>query len=379
MSGRRATLQHLQVLQSSRPLELPPAFLGTVGLAQLSPQDVFSSDEASPGHDGTRLRETVRTAEFWIALLEGEQSDLAEELAKHKQRHQLALRQTEAKASALREADGERKRLQAELRWLQQSRDQAICERRLLQEDSLRGADRDREDVSAQVARAEALERELQRERVEKADLEAQLVRVKVRYAESLQRADSLQYLAEYYEGQLRALSPGFEPADLSAVGHLMRPASQALDAVELESDASGATDQPSAMSEEKARSSHNRRTSQKVKAGISKMKQMFNRRDGRDTGEPPATPRDSSALGPMTPRVASAGLPSADASAGPAAAASAGSTRAPRPPLALYDSGGGGSTTEPPAPQALGDAPGVPGLMHRMPLPGRGTVGSGG
>mmetsp|Transcript_3815 Transcript_3815/g.12158 ORF Transcript_3815/g.12158 Transcript_3815/m.12158 type:complete len:377 (+) Transcript_3815:102-1232(+) len=296
MSGRRAILQHLQVLQSPRPLDVPPACLGNAGLA---PPELSGASEAFP--DAAQLQGKVRTAEFWISLLEGERCDLVEEVSKHKQRHQLALRQTEAKASALREAEGERKRLQAELRWLQQSRDEAICDRHLLKEDNERNATRSQQDTGQLAARAEALEAELRREREEKANLEAQLVRTKVRYAETLQRADSLQYLIDYYEDQLRALNPDFEPTDLATVGHLLRP-SPTLDASELESDASGAIDQPSTISEEKHRSSGRR----SLKVGISKVKQIFNRRESRDASDQPVTPRECPSFGSATPRVAS-------------------------------------------------------------------------
>lgn len=106
-------------------------------------------------------------------------------------RHQLTVRQSEAKvgcpwpllgldreASALREAEVERRRLLSELKWLQESRDKAICERHMLREDSVRLTSRRQEDVQSLAARSEAMELELRREREEKAELEKSLGRV---------------------------------------------------------------------------------------------------------------------------------------------------------------------------------------------------------
>jgi len=63
------------------------------------------------------------------------------------------------------------------------------------------------------------LEGELAKDREEKAFLESQLVQNKVRYAEALQRADSLEALIRYYEDRLGTFDPNFEPADLSTIG----------------------------------------------------------------------------------------------------------------------------------------------------------------
>lgn len=188
------------------------------------------------------LQGVVRTADFWISLLEGEQNDLQEEISKHKKKQQLTIRQSEAKASALREAEVERKRLLSELKWLQESRDKAICERHMLREDTSRLTTRRQEDVQSLAARTEAIELELQREREEKAELERQLVRTKVRFAETLQSKDTLEAILDYYEGQLKLLSPGFEPQDRDSLGVWLRPARNSCDSSEVESLASGTT-----------------------------------------------------------------------------------------------------------------------------------------
>ncbi|CAJ1424023.1 unnamed protein product [Effrenium voratum] len=167
-----ATLKHLQALQA-RPLE-PAALLRPLEPELTEPKELLATaaGEALYEKSAEELREVVRTAEYWISLLEGEQNDLHEEIAKQKKRHQLAIRQSESKASALREAEVERRRLLSELKWLQESRDKAICERHMLREDSVRLTSRRQEDVQSLAARAEALELELQRERGEKAELE---------------------------------------------------------------------------------------------------------------------------------------------------------------------------------------------------------------
>eukprot|EP00913_Durusdinium_trenchii_P023258 g21836.t1 len=165
-------------------------------------------------------------------------------------RHQLTVRQSEAKASALREAEVERRRLLSELKWLQESRDKAICERHMLREDSVRLTSRRQEDVQSLAARTETevLEHELQREREEKADLEKQLIRTKVRFAESLQTQDTLEAILDYYEGQLKLLSPGFEPRDRDSLGGYLR----------LESLASGTTSDQQTVTDEKFKGGRN-------------------------------------------------------------------------------------------------------------------------
>lgn len=230
-----------------------------LGATQIGePKELFGSAVVGDSGDNLYqktaedLREVVRTAEFWISLLEGEQSDLHEEITKHKKRHQLTIRQSEAKASALREAEVERRRLLSELKWLQESRDKAICERHMLREDSVRLTSRRQEDVQSLAARTEALEHELQRERNEKAELEKQLVRTKVRFAESLQSQDTLEAILDYYEGQLKLLSPGFEPQDRDSLGVWLRPTRQSCDSSEVESLASGTTSDQQTVTDEK-------------------------------------------------------------------------------------------------------------------------------
>lgn len=298
MTGKKATLQHLQALQAKKPLDIPPACLGAF---DVPPQPQLSELESIPATDEQGfelLREKVSTAEFWISLLEGERSNMLEDLEKHRQRCQLALRQVEAKSSALRESEGENRRLQKEVEWLQQSRDQAICERHLLREDNARVTDKSKEDVGSIANRAEAMEIEVQSEREKNRVLEEQLVRTKVRYAETLQKADSMEYLIEHYEGQLRAWNPSFEPTDLATCGQWLRP-SQGLDNSELNSNASEDKNehQEAGLSggEDNPKSNKGGKF---VKTGITKMRQkMFGRRH--------STPQDDEAAASATKAVA--------------------------------------------------------------------------
>mmetsp|Transcript_84199 Transcript_84199/g.234839 ORF Transcript_84199/g.234839 Transcript_84199/m.234839 type:complete len:373 (+) Transcript_84199:110-1228(+) len=296
-----ATLKHLQALQVARPLDVPPSCLGVTEGLQLEPKKLFEDTDDA---DSSQLHEKVRLAEFWISLLEGEKQDLAEEVAKQKQRHQLASRQVEAKASALREAEVERKRLQAEIKWLQQSRDDAIRDRHLGRQDASKAKD----DADSKASRAGVLEDELRRERDEKAELEAKLVKTKVRYAEALQRVDSLEVMIEYYEDQLRAANPAFEPVDLSTLGQWVpRPAD-----LELESNNSGATEQPSPAVAEQPPTEEHRKSVDEGQKGfslkdgihkihkISKMRKIFGggrhkreREDPEQQVTPQASPRD--------------------------------------------------------------------------------------
>merc|ERR1712176_566087 len=98
---------HLQALQSGRPLEAQqPCLVAPDDFPKLDSEVLFA---AALEGDAVGHQKTVRTAEFWISLLEGEKQQLQEEVATHKTRYQLALRQADAKASALREAEGEKK------------------------------------------------------------------------------------------------------------------------------------------------------------------------------------------------------------------------------------------------------------------------------
>lgn len=257
MPTKRATLQHLQVLQSARPLEVPPACLGATdpGLADLRPKDLFVGSEAA-SHD--QLREILHKAEFWISLLEGENCDLNDEVAKHKKRYQQALRQADNKAVELKEVEGEKKRLLSEIKWMRESRDQAICDRALLREDASRMTTQTKGNVESAAKQAETaakqaetLDAELQSLRSEKKSLEEQLVDVKVRAVDSMQKVDSMECLIEYYEDQLRAMDPKFEPVDIASVGQWMKPSRQDGDGDSL---SSGTEEQQSVVSQEKPR-----------------------------------------------------------------------------------------------------------------------------
>lgn len=261
MKARRATLQQLQVLQSARPLEVPPACLGATdpSLADLRPKELFA-DSASADHN--QLREIVCKAEFWISLLEGEHSDLSEEISKHKKRYQLALRQADVKATELKEVESEKKRLLADIKWMRESRDQAICDRALLRDNASRMTTETKDNFESAATRAQTLEAELERSRGEKKLLEEQLVVVKVRAVDTMQKVDSMECLIEYYEDRLRALDPRFEPVDIASVGQWMKPSRQDCDA---DSNGSGTNEQESVISQEKPRA-------QQIAKGFSKM-----------------------------------------------------------------------------------------------------------
>lgn len=289
MRSGQALAQHLQVLQSGRPLDAPwhDAPIGAVGLLQPSREELFTGIEAA---DAKRLQEVVRTAEFWIALLEGERTDLAEEVVKHKQRHQLALRQVDTQAKALREAELEKKRLEKENKWLQQSRDEAVAERDRSREDAKNvqqsQTTRTEQDFDVLSTQARSLEEELQHERQEKDSLEEKLVLTKVRHVEALQRADSMEVLISYYEDQLKALDPQFERKDLSTLG--MWLPSRTTDESEVESNASmseQAPETPAADEESGAR---------KKKRGLKSKIGRFWRKLKEDHETREASPRHS-------------------------------------------------------------------------------------
>merc|ERR1712204_133474 len=125
------------------------------------------------------------------------------------------------------------------------------------------------------AAETEALEEELQRERSKKADLDSQLFKTKVWYAETLQHADCMKYFIEHYEDQLRALTPDFEPVDYTLNGQLLLASHR----LEMESKSSGnTTDQlPSQVLGEKQR---RRRRSIRSKAR-SKVRHLLGIRKG--------------------------------------------------------------------------------------------------
>eukprot|EP00931_Biecheleriopsis_adriatica_P122346 TRINITY_DN97334_c0_g1_i1.p1 TRINITY_DN97334_c0_g1~~TRINITY_DN97334_c0_g1_i1.p1 ORF type:complete len:354 (+),score=109.70 TRINITY_DN97334_c0_g1_i1:70-1131(+) len=315
----RATLKHLQALQAERPLEPRSATLGSTALPPSAKEllaDAGVSDGEASGLESKspeELRDVVRAAEFWISMLEGEHSELHDEMQKHKQRHQLTLRQSEAKASALREMEAERKRLNSELKWLQQSRDQAICERHLLREDSVKLTSRSKEDADSLASRAGAVEAELKRERDEKAELERQLVRTKVRLAETLQSKDTMEAILEYYEDQLKLLNPSFEPQDRDTLGNWLRPQRNSCDNSEVESQTSGTTaaDQQAVIDSEKHKGG-----AKKMLGGLgSKAKKTFMKLGGAGKRKAvkdgasetpdaePKTPQSTGGQDPKTPR----------------------------------------------------------------------------
>lgn len=170
------------------------------------------------------LASTVRTAEFWISLLEGEHAELAVEVKKQKQRLQDSRGVAEAKSSALREAEGEKRRLEAELKWLRESRDKAICERSIAKDSNQRIEKNSKLDMDALAAKADSLEDILAQEKRDKQRLEQAYVRTKVQYADVLQQKDSMECLIAYYEDQLKVLNPSFEKVDLNTASAWLRP-----------------------------------------------------------------------------------------------------------------------------------------------------------
>lgn len=262
MRNGKALTQHLQVLQSGQPLDAPwhDAPIGAVGILQVPSAELFANVEAA---DTKRLQEVVRTAEFWIALLEGERSDLAEEVVKHKQRHQLAARQRDTQAKALREAENEKKKLEKDLRRLEESRDQAIGDRALARQDAKKLKQSQSDSTKTQQELREmdmtqlALKDELQQEREEKEKIEGTLVRLKFRHVEALQRIDSMEVLIKHYEDKLSEFNPNFERIDLSTLSARTRLHDSPAHDTGAESDASG-------------RSDHEEDTQKHLKRGVS-------------------------------------------------------------------------------------------------------------
>ncbi|CAJ1327791.1 unnamed protein product [Effrenium voratum] len=200
----------------------------------------------------------------------------------------------------------------------------------MLREDSVRLTSRRQEDVQSLAARAEALELELQRERGEKAELEKQLVRTKVRFAEALQSQDTLEAILDYYEGQLKLLSPGFEPQDRDSLGTWLRPLRQSCDSSEVESLASGTTSDQQTVTDEKKGGRN------LMKLMGSKMKNMLKTGGGRRRSQQSSSESHEQEL-PKSPRPAATPDPASRAEPGEATATPQGSDsqdspkRAPR------------------------------------------------
>jgi len=290
MSASRGTTlrQHIDFLQSSRTFEASPVCVGPVELPE-SPVDKLLGDLDHAGSE--ELRELIAQAGFWIKMLEGEQVDLKEEISRHKRRHQAAVRQLDAKARELRETEGEKKRLLAELRWLQESRDQAICEGYTLKEDRTR--------MSSQIKnRTQGLEVELQRTRDEKTSIESQLVHAKVRAADTLQRVDSMSVVIEYYEDQLKALNPNFEPVELETMGQFVKPlAGRSADREAV----------VASTSEERPPNSLAKGFQKMLKGGTSK---FFKKRAARDAGDVKEAADEATSSGPRLPASSPSGTP---------------------------------------------------------------------
>lgn len=152
---------------------------------------------------------------------------------------------------------------------------------------------RTKDDVESAATRLEQLETELQRSHGEKKELEEQLVVVKVRAVETMQKVDSMECLIEYYEDQLRALDPKFEPVDIASVGQWMKPSRQDGDA---DSGTEQEQEQESVMSQEKPKA-------QQIAKGISKMlkkggilrpsRKKGKHHDAQEQDEFQTTPRD--------------------------------------------------------------------------------------
>eukprot|EP00747_Dinoflagellata_sp_TGD_P212378 gnl/TRDRNA2_/TRDRNA2_85468_c0_seq2.p1 gnl/TRDRNA2_/TRDRNA2_85468_c0~~gnl/TRDRNA2_/TRDRNA2_85468_c0_seq2.p1 ORF type:complete len:363 (+),score=82.14 gnl/TRDRNA2_/TRDRNA2_85468_c0_seq2:46-1089(+) len=208
MRDNTAVLKQLEALQSRLPIdgdtaeELP---------APLSGARLVDHETA----DTEQLLEAARTADFWISLLEGELADLRCEVAKQR-------KQGESQASALRASEAERKHLREEVDRLQASRDKAMCEQHLLRATNAESIARADEELKVATERTASLEATLKCERDEKSELERQLVGIKMRYAEALQKVDCTELLVSYYEEQLRRFDPSFEPPDMATISQWM-------------------------------------------------------------------------------------------------------------------------------------------------------------
>jgi len=201
-----ATARHLQSLDGSPHLQATSALLGATSL---EPPQTFVEGSHGDGPEG--LKRSAKVAEFWIDLLEGEQTDLIEEATKLKQRYAKSARHAENQTTELEALKAEKRRMLAELKWLQQSRDEAIVERRLLQEQG--GKQQSAADREVQLsAKVDELESELLQERGRNAHIEESLVRIKGSYACVQQRADSMEMLILHYEDMLRCFDPRFVP-----------------------------------------------------------------------------------------------------------------------------------------------------------------------
>lgn len=316
MAGRQVLLERLQVLQSSRPLETPPVSLGTTALPQLNSEAL--SDEAKQGN-AAQLHEAIRTADFWIALLEGENCDQIEESKKYKLRHRASLRQIEANADTQREVEAEQRRLRGQLKQLKGYHDGGSQD---AQEESMASSPKKTtEDLKLLASRKAAIEAELQSEQEERAELEKMLVQTKVGHAASLQLKDSMQYVIEHYEEQLQSLNPNFEPVDPHTLCEFLP--SRALDAA-FELDSVGSEQTGGARVEERAK---NKRTF--VKKGIAKIKRMLS--------SPPLLPPESPRRNRSAPPVLSLAHPMTPRDAEPAAMDSVPSEN--RPDIKLVNS----------------------------------------
>lgn len=152
--------------------------------------------------DSESLREAVRTAEFWISLLEGERNDLIQQVA--------SLKRQCLDVSASSEALPPSSPVASEsapwvpLRKSKQSFSECDC-------DQNAGTSM----FEHQDMLVAELKRQLSKEHEERHRLEQMLVKVKTQYGELLHRADSTDVVLAFYEDQLQSLVPGFEPINL--------------------------------------------------------------------------------------------------------------------------------------------------------------------
>merc|ERR1719203_459993 len=107
-----------------------------------------------------------------------------------------------------------------------------------------------------------------------------------------MQKVDSMECLIEYYEDQLRALDPKFEPVDLASIGQWMKPCRQDCD---MESNYSGTNEQESVISQEKPKAQQIAKGISKMlkKGGILRSKKKGKHRDSQEIEEFQTTPRD--------------------------------------------------------------------------------------
>lgn len=121
-----------------------------------------------------------------------------------------AEREIEAAAMAYKKEKDERRRLQAVL---EQAAQERAAESKIAEESPMPA------EAANSQSKTEGSQAPVQAEGDERSSLERQLVSSKIKEAAACERAEGLEALVEYYEGQLKTLNPNFRPTDLSTLG----------------------------------------------------------------------------------------------------------------------------------------------------------------